>query len=255
MDGSEQSGYESDSNSNITVVSDNSINSRTSDLKGKLIETKERADHYLKEASNTRKDLKSANWNYKTQQNSLLSKLSPEQAKDLKEKDTWFEKKLSDDRYANHHSSGGGLERRLNTADNQYENYVTENTYLKKRHETLQQFIGPGISGNEASRLEEAKLAQINIEKDLFTTTNNSSKLLERAKLIQQEIKNRGLNTESSQSANVHLQVQDTQAPSNKRNIDQFTAEQSQSKKSKSSLIDDYADLSQEPADYMGGDD
>ena len=171
-DENESGSGDSDSNSNLTVVSYKSVDSETSDIKGKFKETERRLKHYLKESWDTRVDLKSISNDFKTQLDEQSEKLTSEQKKIH---DTYTEEKYEEYKGLKgdqHETSGGGLDRRVITSEKGYIASSVMVDVLNWRNDYLRKVLGTNISSNDLNGLDVTKSAQDNVHRDLIIVLN-----------------------------------------------------------------------------------
>ena len=245
----------SDSNSEITVVSDRAVDSNTSDAKNELDENKKRFDHYYDESNKTRKDVKTTTRELNKVLDKKLSALSPEQKLE-------YSRISEDEIYKT--SENHKIVRSCSTN-------VTKIKYIElsdlathkqiSRSRSLAEYIinalGHTFTPQDKARLENTLEAQRNLARDLTTLRKNVSNLDKAQNSLKKVLKEQlG-----------YTRVDDTNIGESsrgvKRNREALLNEENTikrqeiagSNRSNQSLLDDFADPSGEMPDYFSGDD
>ncbi len=250
---------DSDSNSVVSVVSDNTVDSNTSNPKNKLEETKKRLEHYNKEGVETRKD------NILTNQwmKDFLAKKSPQLSLEQKQEYNSFienETKEISEVYNSLSTKSLGNEAEKRKYAELFSQITQRRTNLSKWcADYLSSALGHTFTDGEKGFLENTLEAQRNLSRDLLTIRGNVDKLATRENNLKKVIeKQEQVGFTQGDDTNIGESSRGV-----KRNREGSLDEQNITKRqeiassnqTKPSLLDDFADTSVEMPDYFGGDD
>ncbi len=243
----------SESNSQITVVSNDTFDSNTSRPEQKFEETDKRIKHCLDESKQTRNDFKRLCNSYDSMQEQTAAKyLRPEEKIEFDSIVAAQREEIKTQRNAIGRSAS--LQARINT--NQQANKVSiyEAESFKLRKNFLDEKIGNTLTYQDKNMLNETSIAQNGLAKDLLTLNNNVNKLSDKKqmlasamnKLEREKLENLTTVGESSGGVKRNREISPEQ---------EVNTTKQQKTRAESSLLDDYADLSTEYADYFSSDD
>ena len=239
--------YLSDSNSEVTVVSNETIGSDTSNAQQKLDETKNRINHYIEESKVTRKDLKNITVDYDKYLKAARSLLIPDNKASydsIQEVQDGIIREKKDDLYK---KSGSGLNRRINTNVTAGQICKEEAEFYEVRKNFLEEKLGHYLPNKAA--LDSTAQAHTNLSRDALTLSGNLDKLQSKSTMLSKiigKLPKQETGGESSVGVKRNREVSLEQGV-NTTKQQKTTAD--------SSLLDDYANVSSEMPDYFGFDD
>lgn len=255
---------DSDSNSEISVVSDRTVDYNASNAENKLQETKKKLQHYSKEAIETCKDIKSTNKDMDNFLNKKSFQLTPEQKQEYDGIIENEKKAISDDSKSLSTKSDGKEGNTRKYAELSSQITMRQIKLSKWSADYISSALGHTFTPQEKDILDNTAEAQSNLSRDLLTLRENINKLATRENDIKKLINKPEPEPEPEKVGFTQGQQDDTNIGESsrgvKRNREGSLDEQNTTKRqeiassnqSNPSLLDDFADPSEEMPDYFG---
>lgn len=243
----EESDTYSDTNSELTVVSNDTLDSDTSNSREKLDKTKDRLTHYLGESKNTRDDFKALTGVYNDYLKKASSHLTYQDKLEYDLLEQTQANQIKDMRKALEIASGSRFNRRIKTNITAGQISNTEGELFALRKQYLDEKLGNNLPDKAA--VDSTAEAHTNLSRDILTLSENLNKLSDKNTILSKAVgKLPKQETEGESSAGVkrNREVSSEQ---------EVNATKQQKTTAGSSLLDDYADVSSEMPDYFGFDD
>ena len=257
---------DSDYHSEISVVSDSTVDSNTSNAENKLKETRKKFEHYHQEGIQTRIDIRST---IEDMDHFLQEKASFLSSEQKREYDSFIEKEtkpISEARAKLATNNAFKTEEEKRSYAESMTQITDSSTNLSKQcADFIRGALGHTLTRQDLNRLENIQQAQKYLSRDLLTITANCNILARREDNLkkvldtqQQVTQGQGQGQGQGDATNIGESSRGV-----KRNREGSLEEQNTTKRqeiassnqSNPSLLDDFADPSEEMPDYIGGDD